>query len=126
MLTSEGGRLKQMPPLIPGRDFQLVPEPVWKTLSQWYGGSPALPRTVSMISGRFSPQMFFAVMVVEVTVAEHGLGKNVKLNIFGKIQKTKQKHKQNFSGDTVKCKEPDTRTRTTSNIAAASSTPITA
>ncbi|XP_014674736.1 PREDICTED: ubiquitin carboxyl-terminal hydrolase 32-like [Priapulus caudatus] len=46
MLTSEGGKLRRSPLLAPARDFQLVPEPVWKTLSQWYGGSPALPRTV--------------------------------------------------------------------------------
>ena len=33
-----------------GRDFELLPEPVWKSLSSWYGGSPALPRTVSLRS----------------------------------------------------------------------------
>ncbi|KAH9383808.1 hypothetical protein HPB48_025578 [Haemaphysalis longicornis] len=27
-----------------GRDFEAVPEAVWRALFQWYGGSPALPR----------------------------------------------------------------------------------
>ncbi|KAG8195379.1 hypothetical protein JTE90_001395 [Oedothorax gibbosus] len=45
-LTGEGGRLRKNPPLVPGRDFELVPEAVWRALSQWYGGSPPLPRQV--------------------------------------------------------------------------------
>ena len=36
--------------LIRGRDFELVPEAVWKALSAWYGGSPALPRSVSTVT----------------------------------------------------------------------------
>ena len=47
MLTNEGGRLKRDKMLIRGRDFELMPESVWKALSAWYGGSPALPRSVS-------------------------------------------------------------------------------
>ena len=46
-LTNEGGRLKRDKTLVQGRDFELLPEPVWCALSGWYGGSPALPRTVS-------------------------------------------------------------------------------
>ncbi|GFR09430.1 ubiquitin carboxyl-terminal hydrolase 32 [Trichonephila clavata] len=45
-LTGEGGRLRRNPPLILGKDFELVPEAVWRALSQWYGGSPPLPRQV--------------------------------------------------------------------------------
>ncbi|XP_077532279.1 ubiquitin specific protease 32 isoform X2 [Haemaphysalis longicornis] len=42
VLTGEGGRLVR--PLSRGRDFEAVPEAVWRALFQWYGGSPALPR----------------------------------------------------------------------------------
>ena len=47
-LTNEGGRLKKDRMLTRGRDFELVPDAVWKALYMWYGGSPALPRTVSV------------------------------------------------------------------------------
>mgnify|MGYP002153710608 FL=1 len=47
-LTNEGGRLKRDMMLVDGKDFKLVPDLVWKALSTWYGGSPALPRTVSV------------------------------------------------------------------------------
>lgn len=46
-LTNEGGRLKKDVPLVRSKDFEIVPEPVWRALSSWYGGNPALPRTVS-------------------------------------------------------------------------------
>ncbi|ESO97937.1 hypothetical protein LOTGIDRAFT_153048 [Lottia gigantea] len=45
-LTNEGGRLKRDVMLVRGKDFELVPESIWRALSSWYGGSPALPRTV--------------------------------------------------------------------------------
>lgn len=45
-LTGEGGRLKREIPLVEHRDFELVPEAIWKALSQWYGGTLALPRQV--------------------------------------------------------------------------------
>uniref|UniRef100_A0A8C9T1J3 ubiquitinyl hydrolase 1 n=1 Tax=Scleropages formosus TaxID=113540 RepID=A0A8C9T1J3_SCLFO len=45
-LTMEGGRLKRSPPLIPGRDFETVPEPVWRALYHWYGANLSLPRPV--------------------------------------------------------------------------------
>ena len=48
-LTNEGGRLKRDMMLVDGKDFKLVPDLVWKALSTWYGGSPALPRTVSVL-----------------------------------------------------------------------------
>ena len=57
-LTNEGGRLKRDKMLARGRDFELVPESVWKCLSSWYGGSPALPRTViSPLHGDASPEL---------------------------------------------------------------------
>ncbi|XP_006811225.1 ubiquitin carboxyl-terminal hydrolase 32-like [Saccoglossus kowalevskii] len=46
MLTNEGGRLRKNATLVRGRDFEILPEPVWKALLSWYGGSPALPRNV--------------------------------------------------------------------------------
>ncbi|KAI0214878.1 Ubiquitin carboxyl-terminal hydrolase 32 [Lamellibrachia satsuma] len=45
-LTNEGGRLKRDRMLARDRDFKLLPEPVWKALSAWYGSSLSLPRTV--------------------------------------------------------------------------------
>lgn len=45
-LTGEGGKLKREIPLAQGRDFELVNDALWKALSQWYGGSLALPRQV--------------------------------------------------------------------------------
>ncbi|XP_039299269.1 ubiquitin carboxyl-terminal hydrolase 32 isoform X1 [Nilaparvata lugens] len=47
-LTGEGAKLKQSPTLVRGRDYELVPDSLWKALCQWYGGSPALPRQVIM------------------------------------------------------------------------------
>jgi len=46
VLTGEGGKLKNSGRLVRGRDYELVPERLWKFLSQIYGGSPALPRQV--------------------------------------------------------------------------------
>ncbi|XP_064618756.1 ubiquitin carboxyl-terminal hydrolase 32-like [Lineus longissimus] len=45
-LTNEGGKLKRTAMLARSRDFELVPEPVWKALHSWYGGTLALPRAV--------------------------------------------------------------------------------
>uniref|UniRef100_A0ABM5ENA4 ubiquitinyl hydrolase 1 n=1 Tax=Pogona vitticeps TaxID=103695 RepID=A0ABM5ENA4_9SAUR len=45
-LTLEGGRLKQSPQLIQGRDYEIVPEPVWRALYHWYGANLSLPRPV--------------------------------------------------------------------------------
>uniref|UniRef100_A0A3Q2NNG2 Ubiquitin carboxyl-terminal hydrolase 32 n=1 Tax=Fundulus heteroclitus TaxID=8078 RepID=A0A3Q2NNG2_FUNHE len=46
-LTMEGGRLKRSLQLVPGRDFEVVPEPVWRALYHWYGANLSLPRPVS-------------------------------------------------------------------------------
>ncbi|XP_068086711.1 ubiquitin carboxyl-terminal hydrolase 32 [Anabrus simplex] len=45
-LTGEGGKLKRNLVLMHARDFELVPDSLWKALHQWYGGAPALPRQV--------------------------------------------------------------------------------
>ncbi|XP_072557158.1 ubiquitin carboxyl-terminal hydrolase 32 isoform X1 [Paramormyrops kingsleyae] len=45
-LTMEGGRLRRSPPPSPSRDFEVVPEPVWRALYHWYGANLSLPRPV--------------------------------------------------------------------------------
>ncbi|XP_074026841.1 ubiquitin specific protease 32 isoform X2 [Leptinotarsa decemlineata] len=45
-LTGEGGRLKRDITLVQRRDFELVPDSLWKALSMWYGGPLPLPRQV--------------------------------------------------------------------------------
>uniref|UniRef100_A0AAR2LUS0 Ubiquitin carboxyl-terminal hydrolase 32 n=1 Tax=Pygocentrus nattereri TaxID=42514 RepID=A0AAR2LUS0_PYGNA len=45
-LTMEGGRLKRSLHLMAGRDFETVPEPVWRALYHWYGANLSLPRPV--------------------------------------------------------------------------------
>uniref|UniRef100_A0A2M4A0P1 ubiquitinyl hydrolase 1 n=1 Tax=Anopheles triannulatus TaxID=58253 RepID=A0A2M4A0P1_9DIPT len=45
-LTGEGGRLKRDTTLVQHRDFELVPDSLWKALAQWYGGPLPLPRQV--------------------------------------------------------------------------------
>ncbi|KAM9852934.1 ubiquitin carboxyl-terminal hydrolase 32 [Aulostomus maculatus] len=49
-LTMEGGRLKRCLQLMPGRDFETVPEPVWRALYHWYGANLSLPRPVILDS----------------------------------------------------------------------------
>ncbi|XP_044740622.1 ubiquitin carboxyl-terminal hydrolase 32 isoform X2 [Chrysoperla carnea] len=45
-LTGEGGRLKRDLTLAQHRDFELVPDSLWKALALWYGGPLPLPRQV--------------------------------------------------------------------------------
>lgn len=45
-LTGEGGRLKKEIPLVQHRDFELVPEVLWKAFNSWYGSVVQLPRQV--------------------------------------------------------------------------------
>ncbi|CAG9815061.1 unnamed protein product [Phaedon cochleariae] len=51
-LTGEGGRLKRDMTLVQRRDFELVPDSLWKALSMWYGGPLPLPRQVIRPPGR--------------------------------------------------------------------------
>lgn len=46
-LTNEGGRLRRHPPISQNKDYEIIPDPVWKALALWYAGGPALPRNVS-------------------------------------------------------------------------------
>ncbi|XP_063924982.1 ubiquitin carboxyl-terminal hydrolase 32 isoform X2 [Zophobas morio] len=50
-LTGEGGRLKRDTPLVQHRDFELVPDSLWKALAHWYGGPLPLPRQVILPPG---------------------------------------------------------------------------
>ncbi|XP_053131058.1 ubiquitin carboxyl-terminal hydrolase 32 isoform X2 [Hemicordylus capensis] len=45
-LTMEGGRLRQSPQLFQGKNYEIVPEPVWRALFHWYGANLSLPRPV--------------------------------------------------------------------------------
>ena len=46
ILTGEGGKLKSSTKILQGREFEIIPERLWKALYQWYGGVVALPRQV--------------------------------------------------------------------------------
>uniref|UniRef100_A0A8C4EFT5 ubiquitinyl hydrolase 1 n=1 Tax=Dicentrarchus labrax TaxID=13489 RepID=A0A8C4EFT5_DICLA len=56
-LTMEGGRLKRSMQLAPGRDFETVPEPVWRALYHWYGANLSLPRPVILESKTGQPEL---------------------------------------------------------------------
>ncbi|KYO32206.1 ubiquitin carboxyl-terminal hydrolase 32 isoform B [Alligator mississippiensis] len=56
-LTMEGGRLKQSPHLVEGRDYIMVPEPVWRALYHWYGANLSLPRPVIKNSKTNMPEL---------------------------------------------------------------------
>uniref|UniRef100_A0A672QZJ9 ubiquitinyl hydrolase 1 n=1 Tax=Sinocyclocheilus grahami TaxID=75366 RepID=A0A672QZJ9_SINGR len=56
-LTMEGGRLKKSQQLVSGRDFETVPEPVWRALYHWYGANLSLPRPVIMSIVAAEPEL---------------------------------------------------------------------
>ncbi|XP_013131997.1 ubiquitin carboxyl-terminal hydrolase 32 isoform X2 [Oreochromis niloticus] len=56
-LTMEGGRLKRSLQLLPRRDFETVPEPVWRALYHWYGANLSLPRPVILESKTGQPEL---------------------------------------------------------------------
>lgn len=57
VLTGEGGKLKQNVVLMCGKDYEVVPEPVWKALLSWYGGNVPLPRTVTVDKDDINPKI---------------------------------------------------------------------
>lgn len=69
-LTNEGGRLKKDVPLVRSKDFEIVPEPVWRALSSWYGGNPALPRTV-ISSKKGNPYSELELYPISVRLLRH-------------------------------------------------------
>ncbi|KAI2656254.1 Ubiquitin carboxyl-terminal hydrolase 32 [Labeo rohita] len=56
-LTMEGGRLKKSQQLVAGRDFETVPEPVWRALYHWYGANLSLPRPVITSTVTAQPEL---------------------------------------------------------------------
>ena len=64
MLTGEGGRLRSNGRLVRGKDYELVPERLWKFLAQMYGGTPPLPRQVirSVRASRHYLTKYFVVI----------------------------------------------------------------
>ncbi|KAJ6653692.1 hypothetical protein lerEdw1_008818 [Lerista edwardsae] len=56
-LTLEGGRLRQSPQLTQGRNYEIVPEPVWRALYHWYGANLSLPRPVIRNSKTNLPEL---------------------------------------------------------------------
>ncbi|NXP50092.1 UBP32 hydrolase, partial [Heliornis fulica] len=56
-LTMEGGRLKRSPQLVEGKDYIMVPEPVWRALYHWYGANLSLPRPVIRNSKTNVPEL---------------------------------------------------------------------
>uniref|UniRef100_A0A8C1GQN1 ubiquitinyl hydrolase 1 n=1 Tax=Cyprinus carpio TaxID=7962 RepID=A0A8C1GQN1_CYPCA len=56
-LTMEGGRLKKSQQLVACRDFETVPEPVWRALYHWYGANLSLPRPVIMSTVTSQPEL---------------------------------------------------------------------
>ncbi|XP_049935881.1 ubiquitin carboxyl-terminal hydrolase 10-like isoform X2 [Nymphaea colorata] len=70
-----------------GRDYELVPEVVWKRLVEWYGGGPALPRIL------ISPNPSRKELVVEVyplllhlTVAPKGTRSTLSMSRKGTVR----------------------------------------
>ncbi|XP_070572719.1 ubiquitin carboxyl-terminal hydrolase 32-like isoform X2 [Ptychodera flava] len=70
MLTNEGGRLKRNTTLAVGRDFEILPDPVWKALMTWYGGQPALPRNV-IIPSNGDPTPELELYPISVRLLRH-------------------------------------------------------
>uniref|UniRef100_A0A8C1N0C2 ubiquitinyl hydrolase 1 n=1 Tax=Cyprinus carpio TaxID=7962 RepID=A0A8C1N0C2_CYPCA len=56
-VTMEGGRMKKSQQLVSGRDFETVPEPVWRALYHWYGANLSLPRPVIMSTVTAQPEL---------------------------------------------------------------------
>ncbi|XP_029963894.1 ubiquitin carboxyl-terminal hydrolase 32 isoform X2 [Salarias fasciatus] len=59
-LTMEGGRLRRSLQPASSRDFETVPEPVWRALYHWYGANLSLPRPVIVdsVTGQAELELF--------------------------------------------------------------------
>ncbi|KAJ6636569.1 Ubiquitin carboxyl-terminal hydrolase 32, partial [Pseudolycoriella hygida] len=68
-LTGEGGRLKRDIILAEHRDYELVPESLWKALSQWYRGPLPLPRQV--IQPPSSPTVELELYPLNLRILRH-------------------------------------------------------
>ena len=56
-MTGEGGRLKQNILLIDGKDYETLPEQVWRSMQMWYGSDLELPRVVLKASKSGQPEL---------------------------------------------------------------------
>lgn len=77
-LTGEGGKLKREIPLVQGRDFELVNDALWKALSQWYGGSLALPRQV--VKPPHTEEKEIELYPLNLRILRHQQQQNVTMN----------------------------------------------
>lgn len=68
-LTGEGGRLKKDTPLVQHRDFELVPDSLWRALSLWYNSPLALPRQV--ILPDHSPEVELELYPLNLRIFRH-------------------------------------------------------
>lgn len=55
-LTGEGGHLRRDVTLAQHRDFELVPDALWRALAAWYGAPAPLPRQVT-------PAYYFLILI---------------------------------------------------------------
>ena len=80
VLTGEGGKLKQDVVLIYGKNYEVVPEPIWKAFAAWYDSDVALPRTVIVEPGNSEPEL--ELYPIQIDLYRHiqppkGLGFNM-------------------------------------------------
>lgn len=68
-LTGEGGRLKRDTTLCQHRDFELVPDSLWRALSMWYNGPLALPRQV--IQPASAPEVELELYPLNLRILRH-------------------------------------------------------
>lgn len=68
-LTGEGGKLRRDITLVQHRDFELVPDSLWKALSQWYQGRLPLPRQV--IQPPNSPEVELELYPLNLRILRH-------------------------------------------------------
>jgi len=68
-LTGEGGRLRAG--LVHRRDYEIVPESVWRALYTWYGSSVPLPRTVIKLENREDEKFTMELYPVQLHFYRH-------------------------------------------------------
>uniref|UniRef100_A0A1L8DSS4 ubiquitinyl hydrolase 1 n=1 Tax=Nyssomyia neivai TaxID=330878 RepID=A0A1L8DSS4_9DIPT len=73
-LTGEGGRLKRDSTLAQHRDFELVPDSLWKALSLWYQGPLPLPRQVIQPPG--NPEVEVELYPLNLRILRHHYPQN--------------------------------------------------
>lgn len=53
------------------KDYEVVPEPVWKALFNWYGGNVALPRTVIRSDDPNDPDFIIELYPIQLHLYRH-------------------------------------------------------